>query len=90
MADKKSNHKIDLTMAIDYCDMLGFLNGVFDEEPINRLPGEYSEKGITTVQWRVSVFGKLPYRSKPGDMLTACRFRNVSEGVLRLEARLAR
>ncbi len=71
MSDKKSNHKTELTMAIDYCDMLAFLDGVFDEEPINRLLGEYSERGITAVQWRVSVFGKLLYRSKLGDMFTA-------------------
>jgi len=71
MKDKKSSHKFGLTMAIDYCCMIGFLDEVFDEEGINRLLGEYSERGITAVQWRVSLFGKLLYRSKLGDMFTA-------------------
>ena len=72
MADKKISRKTDMTTAIDYLDMLGFLDGIFDEEPINSLLGEYAERGITAVQWCVSVFGKLLYRSKLGEMYAAC------------------
>ena len=68
---KTDRRKTGLTMAIDYYDMLACLDGVFDEEPIDRLLGEYSERGVTAVQWRVSVHGKLLYRSRLGDMFTA-------------------
>ena len=58
-----------LTMAVDYYDLIWKCDGLFDEEHINRFLGECAAHGVDSVQWRLSVCGKLLYRTRTGDML---------------------
>lgn len=62
--------KKELCIAIDYYDLIDVYKELFAEEHIDRLLGEYASRGVTAVQWRVSVLGRLLYRSKLGDMYT--------------------
>jgi hypothetical protein len=62
--------KPELTIAIDYLDLVWISDELFTEEPINRLLGEYAERGVDTIQWRVSVLGQLLYHTKLGDRYT--------------------
>ena len=58
---------INLTIAVDYLSLIDISDELFDEDPINRLLGEYAERGVDSVQWRVSVLGKLLYHTRLGD-----------------------
>lgn len=63
-----------LTMALDYYALIDSAAELFTEEAINRLFGEYAERQVNVVQWRVSALGKLLYHSKLGDRFTATDF----------------
>ena len=58
------------TMAADYYDLIQFSEELFDEQKIDQLFGEYAERGINAVQWRLSVCGQLLYHTKTRDMFT--------------------
>lgn len=63
-----------LTMAVDYHSLINNSTELFSEDAINRLFGEYAERHVSTVQWRVSALGKLLYHSNLGDRFTATPF----------------
>lgn len=56
-----------LTIAVDYYDLVWASDELFGEEAIDKLLGEYAERGVDSVQWRVSVCGKLFYHTRLGD-----------------------
>lgn len=56
-----------LAMAVDYYDLVMISDDLFDEEPIDRMLGEFAERGVNAIQWRVSVLGKLLYHTKTVD-----------------------
>ncbi len=60
---------MNITMAIDYYDLIWKSRKLFGREHINCFLGQCAEHGIDTVQWRLSVCGKLLYHTKTGDML---------------------
>lgn len=62
--------KKGLCIAVDYYDLINVYREPFGEDRIDRLLAEYAERGVTSVQWRVSVLGKLLYRSRTGDRVT--------------------
>ena len=62
--------KKELCIAVDYFDLINVCRDLFGEEQIDRLLGEYAGRGVTAIQWRVSAFGRLLYRSRLGDRFT--------------------
>lgn len=64
----------NLTMAVDYYDLIMAQKTLFDESSIDRMLGAFAERGVDTVQWRVSVLGKLLYHTQLGDRFTDAPF----------------
>jgi hypothetical protein len=60
---------MNLTMAVDFYDMVWVSEKVFDKESIDKFIAQCAQNGINRILWRVSVGGQLFYHTNTPDRL---------------------